>query len=55
LDEDAHRIKKSIQIVSQQGIKRPDTMVNLVWTNTYSSGYVMHNAVGIVIRSTQAL
>ena len=33
-------IKKSIQIVSQQGIKSPDTMAILVWVNTYISGYV---------------
>jgi len=25
-----------------------DTMVNLVWANTYISGYVMHNSVGLV-------
>jgi len=30
---------KSIQIVSQHGIKGPDTMANLVWGNTYISGY----------------
>jgi len=36
--------------VSQQGIKCPDTMVNLMWANTgYFSGYVMHNSVGIVM------
>jgi len=44
--------QKSIQIVSQQGIKGPDTTANLVRANTYISGYVMHNSVGIVIRST---
>jgi len=44
--------KKSIQIVSQEGIKGPETMANLVWANTYISEYAMHNLVGIVIRST---
>jgi len=44
--------KKSIQVVSQHGIKGPDTMANLVWANTNISGYVMPNSVGIVICST---
>ena len=44
--------KKSIQFVSQHGIKGPDTMACLVWANTYVSGYVMHNSIGIVTRST---
>jgi len=44
--------KKSIQIVSQQEIKGPDTMDDLGWTNTYISGYVMHTSVGVVLRST---
>jgi len=35
-----------------QGIKGADTMANLVRANTYISGYVMHNLVGIVIHST---
>jgi len=43
--------KKSIQIVSKQGIKGPDTMGNLVWANTYISEFVMHDSVGIIIRS----
>jgi len=47
--------KKSIQIVSQQGIKCPDTMVDLLWANAYISGYVMHNSLGTVIRSTPVL
>jgi len=24
-------------------------MVNLVWANTYISGYILHNSVGIVL------
>jgi len=40
VDEDAHHIKKSIQIVSEQGIKGPDTMANLVWANTFLGKYV---------------
>ena len=52
LDEYAHHIKKSIQIVSQQDIKGPDTIGNLLWVNIYISGYVMHNFVGIVVRRT---
>jgi len=41
---------KSLQIVSQQRIKDPDTMANLVRANTYISGYViMHDSVGIII------
>ena len=44
--------KKSIQVVSQHGIKGPDAMANLVWANTHISGYVMHNSIGIVICST---
>ena len=52
LNEDTHRIKKAIQSVSQQGIKGPDATANLVWANTYTSGYLMHNSVGISIRST---
>jgi len=44
--------KKSIQVVSQHGIKGRDTMDNLVWVNTHISGYVMHNSIGIVICST---
>jgi len=36
-----------MQIVSQQGIKCPDTMVDLVWANTYISRYAMYNSVGI--------
>ena len=47
-----HRIKKSIQIVCEQGIKGPDTMANLVWANTHISRYVMHNSIGIAICST---
>jgi len=39
-------------MVYQQGIKGPDTMANLVRANTYISGYVMHNSIGIVICST---
>jgi len=34
---------------SEQGIKGPDIMANFFWTNTYISGYVMHNTVGIVV------
>jgi len=30
-------------------------MANQVWANTNISGYVMHNSIGIVICSTQAL
>jgi len=30
-------------------------MANLVWANTNISGYVMHNSIGIVMRSTYAL
>jgi len=45
-------VHKIDTIVSQQGIKRPDTMANLVWANTNISGYVMHNSVGIAICST---
>jgi len=45
-------VKKTIQIVSQQGIKGPNTMVNLVWANTYISGYVMHGSVDIIVRNT---
>ena len=30
-------------------------MANLVCANTYISGYVMHNSIGIVICSTEAL
>jgi len=30
-------------------------MANLVWANTYISGYVMQNSVGIVVCSMQAL
>jgi len=41
-----------MQVVSQHGIKGPDTMANLVWAKTNISGYVMHNSVGIVICST---
>jgi len=40
VDEDAHHTKKSIQIVSEQGIKGPDTMANLVWANTFLGKYV---------------
>jgi len=42
-------------MVSQQGIEGPDTMANLMWANIYISGYVMHNSVDIVMRSTNAL
>jgi len=38
-----------IQIVSKQGIKCPDTVVNLVWVNTNISGYLMHNLVDITV------
>ena len=39
--------KKSIQIVSQQDIKGPNAMANLVWANTfYIFGYIMHDSVG---------
>jgi len=41
-----------MQIVSQQGIEGPDTISNLVWVNTYISGYVIHDSVSIIIRST---
>ena len=30
-------------------------MANLVWVKTYISGYVMHNSLGIVVCSAQAL
>jgi len=43
---------KSMQIVSQQDTKGPDTMADLVWANTNISGYEMHNSIGMVIRST---
>jgi len=43
------KLGQSKQIVSKQGIKGPDITVNLVWANTYISGYVMHNSVGIVV------
>ena len=38
-----HRVEKTIQIVSKQGISGPVIfiMVNLMWANTYISGYVM--------------
>jgi len=45
-------VSKTIQIVSRQGIKGPDTTVNLVLANTYISGYVMHDSVGITVRNT---
>ena len=38
-----------MQIVFKQGIKGPDTMVNLVWANAYISGYVKHNSAGIIV------
>jgi len=44
--------KKSIQIVSQQGIKGADILANLVWAKTDISGYVMHNSVGSIIPNT---
>jgi len=31
-------------------MKCPDTLVDLVWANTYISGHVMHNSVGTVVR-----
>ena len=37
--------KKSIQIVSQHGIKGPDTMANLGWAKTNIYVYVLHNSV----------
>jgi len=42
---------EAIQIVSEQGIKDPDIIVNLVWlwANTYISGYATHNSVGMVV------
>jgi len=49
LDEGAQRLKKTIEIVSQQGIKDPYTMVNLVWANAYISGYVMHDSVFTIV------
>jgi len=30
-------------------------MANLVWANTYISGYEMHNSVGIIVCSALAL
>jgi len=36
------------QIVSKQGIKGADIMVNLMWVNTYVSWYVMYNLVSNV-------
>jgi len=44
--------KKTIQVVSQHGIKDSDTMANLVWANTNIYGYVMHNSIDIVTCST---
>jgi len=29
--------------------KSRDTMANLVWPNSYISGYAMHNSEGIII------
>jgi len=43
---------KAIVFVSEQGIKDPDTMVNLVWVNIYISGCAMHNSVGIDVCSS---
>jgi len=48
LDEDAHHIKKSIHIVPQHGTKCPDATANLLWANTYVSGYEMHDSVGMI-------
>ena len=45
-----------MQIVSKQGIKGPDIMVNLVWAITYISEYVMHiNLVAITVSNSQAV
>jgi len=38
-----------MQVVSQQGIKGPDSMAIMVWANTNISGYLRHNSIGIVI------
>ena len=43
--------KKSIQVVSQHGIKGPDTMANLVWATTNISGHVMHKGEATRTRS----
>jgi len=45
-------LEKALHVASQQGIKSLNTVVNLVWVNTYISGYAMHNSVGIVVCST---
>jgi len=33
----------------KQGIKGPDIIVNLVWANSFISGYIMHNSAGTVV------
>jgi len=44
-----HIVEQNHIDVSKPSIKGPNIMFNLVWANTYISGYVMHNAVGIVV------
>jgi len=46
-----HYVKSGTNYIDQLGIKSRDTMANLVWANTYSSGY-MHNSVGIIVCSS---
>jgi len=45
LDEDVHRIKNQYNLFLSRA---SNTRANLVWANTYISGYVMHISVGIV-------
>ena len=48
-------LQEAIKISSQGGIQSRDTTANLVRANTYISGYAMHNSVGIIVCSAQAL
>jgi len=52
LDEDLHRIRNRYKLFVSRVSKVLTIMANLVWANTYISGYVMRNSIGIVIRST---
>jgi len=41
---------KGIQLASNQGIKCPDKMGNLMWANTSVPGYVIQNSVSIKVK-----
>jgi len=51
---DAQHLKTDTNCFSARH-QSSDTMVNLMWANTFNFGYVTHDLVGIIVCNTQTL